>query len=63
MVMGGCTLEAAFKVAFSATVETVNSNGTTIITAAAFLPYIAIGNTAVYHRWFINQRDRAGAAD
>ncbi|MBZ1829925.1 tail fiber domain-containing protein [Klebsiella pneumoniae] len=44
MVTGGCTLEAAFKVAFSATVETVNSNGTTIITVpAAFLPYIAVG--------------------
>ncbi|SVR58451.1 putative prophage endo-N-neuraminidase [Klebsiella pneumoniae] len=44
MVAGGCTLEAAFKVAFSATVETVNSNGTTIITVpAAFLPYIAVG--------------------
>ncbi|HBQ3059798.1 TPA: tail fiber domain-containing protein [Klebsiella pneumoniae] len=44
MVTGGCTLEAAFKVAFSATVETVNSNATTIITVpAAYLPYIAVG--------------------
>lgn len=44
MVTGGCTLEAAFKVAFSATVETVNSNGTTIITVpAAYLPYVAVG--------------------
>uniref|UniRef100_UPI003B52C203 tail fiber domain-containing protein n=2 Tax=Klebsiella pneumoniae TaxID=573 RepID=UPI003B52C203 len=44
MVTGGCTLEAAFKVAFSATVTTVNSNGTTIITVpAAYLPYVAVG--------------------
>ncbi|EPO7974645.1 tail fiber domain-containing protein, partial [Klebsiella pneumoniae] len=40
----GCTLEAAFKVAFSATVTTVNSNATTIITVpAAYLPYVAVG--------------------
>ncbi|GKN07922.1 hypothetical protein NUKP76_48100 [Klebsiella variicola] len=44
IVTGGCTLEAAFKVAFSATVETVNSNATTIITVpAAYLPYVAVG--------------------
>lgn len=44
MVTGGCTLEAAFKVAFSATVETVNSNATTIISIpAAYLPYVAVG--------------------
>ncbi|HHQ9429997.1 TPA: tail fiber domain-containing protein, partial [Klebsiella variicola] len=44
MVTGGCTLEAAFKVAFSATVTTVNSNATTIITVpAAYLPYVAVG--------------------
>ncbi|HCD6487762.1 TPA: hypothetical protein NDV54_005820, partial [Klebsiella pneumoniae] len=44
MVTGGCTLEAAFKVVFSATVTTVNSNATTIITVpAAYLPYVAVG--------------------
>ncbi|RCH14408.1 putative endo-N-acetylneuraminidase [Klebsiella pneumoniae] len=44
MVTGGYSLEAPLKVAFSATIVTVNSNATTIISVpTAYLPYIAVG--------------------
>lgn len=44
MVTGGYSLEAALKVAFSATIVTVNSNATTIISVpTAYLPYVAVG--------------------
>lgn len=44
IVTGGYSLEAPLKVAFSATIVTVNSNATTIISVpTAYLPYIAVG--------------------
>lgn len=44
MVTGGYSLEAPLKVAFSATIVTVNSNATTIISVpTAYLPYIVVG--------------------
>lgn len=44
IVTGGCSLDSAYKVAFSATISTVNSNNTTVITVPnAQLAYLAVG--------------------
>ena len=44
MVTGGYSLDAAYKVAFNATITAVNSNNTTIIEVPTEqLPYIAVG--------------------
>ena len=44
MVTGGYALDAAYKVAFNATITAVNSNNTTIVEIpTAQLPYIAVG--------------------
>ena len=44
MVTGGYSLDAAYKVAFNATITAVNSNNTTIVEVpTAQLPYIAVG--------------------